>query len=306
MLTGPLNARVRDQIVAETRGNPLALLELPRGLTPAKLAGRFGLPGAVPLLGTIEKCFRRRVDALPDQTRRLLQLAAADPTGDPGLVWRAAAVLGIPAEAAASAAGAELVKFGASVRFRHPLVRSAAYQSASPQQRQDVHRALAKATDPQIDPDRRASHRAQAAAGPHEDVTAELERSAGRAQARGGLAAAASFLERAAVHTRTRSAGAAAARGGAHQARRGRAACGAGAAGSAGGGPPDALRSRSPTPPRVVDVLLDAFALRLTEGYAEAARHWPGPLSCFSLSLRQLMPSLSLVEGWRTRWPSDL
>jgi len=200
-LTGPIDTRVRDQIVAETRGNPLALLELPRGLTAAELAGGFGLPGAIPLAGGIEANFRRRIDALPHQTRRLLLLAAADPTGDPALVWRAAAQLGIGAEAAAPAAEAGLAEFGVRARFRHPLVRSAAYRSASAQERQQVHRALAEATDPQLDPDRRAWHRAQAAPGPDEDVAAELERSADRARARGGLAAAAAFLERAATLT---------------------------------------------------------------------------------------------------------
>ena len=125
-LTGPLDARVRDQIVAETRGNPLALLELPRGLTPAELAGGFGLPDAVPLSGRIEESFRRRLEALPTETRRLLLLAAADPLGDPLLVWRAAERLGIAAEAATPAAEAGLLEFGARVRFRHPLVRSAA------------------------------------------------------------------------------------------------------------------------------------------------------------------------------------
>jgi DNA-binding CsgD family transcriptional regulator len=200
VLTGPLDARVRDRIVAETRGNPLALLELPRGLTPAELAGGFGFPGAGPISGRVEDSFRRRVQALPDQSRRLLLVAAADPTGDPALVWRAAGLLGIPAEAA-PATGAGLVEFGAWVAFRHPLVRGAVYRSASPVQRQDVHRALAEVTDPRDDPDRRAWHRAHAAAGPDEDVAEELERSAGRAQARGGLAAAASFLERAALLT---------------------------------------------------------------------------------------------------------
>ncbi|HEX9539546.1 MAG TPA: AAA family ATPase [Streptosporangiaceae bacterium] len=199
VLTGPLDERVRDRIVAETRGNPLALVELVRGLTPAELGGGFGLPGALPISGRVEENFRRRVDALPAETRRLLQLAAADPVGDPGLVWRAAERLGIGAEAAAAEAG--LVEFGAWVRFRHPLVRSAAYRSASLQERQDVHRALAEATDPEIDPDRRAWHRAHAAPGPDEDVAEELERSAGRAQARGGLAAAAAFLERSAMLT---------------------------------------------------------------------------------------------------------
>jgi DNA-binding CsgD family transcriptional regulator len=201
VLAGPLDERVRDQIVAETHGNPLALLELPRGLTPTQLAGGFGLPGAVPLPGSVEESFRRRVAALPAQTRRLLLLAAADPAGDPALVWRAAGRLGLPAEAAALAAEDGLIAFGAQVVFRHPLVRSAAYQSAPLHDRQEAHRALAEATDQRADPDRRAWHRAQAAQGPDEDVAAELERSARRAQTRGGLAAAAAFLERAALLT---------------------------------------------------------------------------------------------------------
>jgi DNA-binding CsgD family transcriptional regulator len=200
-LTAPLDAQVREQIIADTNGNPLALLELPRGLTPTQLAGGFGLSGTAPLDGRIEDSFRRQVEALPAQTQRLVQLAAADPSGDPVLVWRAAERLGIGAEAAGSAADAGLVEFGARVRFRHPLVRSAAYQSASDQARQEAHGALAEVTDPAVDPDRRAWHRAQAAPGPDEDVAAELERSAGRAQARGGLAAAAAFLERAALLT---------------------------------------------------------------------------------------------------------
>ena len=201
VLTGPLDARVRDRIVAEARGNPLALLELPRGLTPEQLAGGFGLPGAGPLSGRIEGSFRRQIDALPDRTRRLLQLAAADPSGDPLLVRRAAGQLGIPVQVEASAVEAGLVEFGGRVLFRHPLVRSAAYRSASPRERQEMHRALAEATDPEADPDRRAWHRAQAAPGPDEEVAAELEHWAGRAQARGGLAAAAAFGERAALLT---------------------------------------------------------------------------------------------------------
>jgi DNA-binding CsgD family transcriptional regulator/tetratricopeptide (TPR) repeat protein len=200
-LTGSLDARVRDQIVAETRGNPLALLELPRGATPAELAGGFGLPGAVPLTGRIEESFRRQLEALPADTRRLLLLAAADPTGDVLLVWRAAGRLGIPVQAVAPAVDAGLAEFGTRVRFRHPLVRSVAYQSVSVSERQEVHAALAEATDPAADPDRRAWHRAQAAAGPDEEVATELERSAGRAQARGGLAAAGAFLERAVTLT---------------------------------------------------------------------------------------------------------
>jgi DNA-binding CsgD family transcriptional regulator len=201
VLTGPLDVRVRDQILSETRGNPLALLELPRGVTPAELAGGFALPGAMPLSGRIEQSFRRRLDALPAETRQLLQLAAADPVGQPSLVWQAAERLGIGVDAATPAVEAGLIEFGARVQFRHPLVRSAAYRSASQHERQDVHRALAQATDPEIDPDRHAWHRAQAAPGPDEDVAEELERSAQRAQARGGLAAAAAFLARAAALT---------------------------------------------------------------------------------------------------------
>ena len=345
VLTAPLDERVRDQIVSETRGNPLALLELPRGVTPAELAGGFALPGAVPLSGRIEESFRRRLDALPAETRHLLRLAAADPVGEPSLLWRAADRLAIGAEAATPAVEAGLIEFGARVRFRHPLVRSAAYRSASLEERQDAHRVLAEATDPELDPDRRAWHRAQAAPGPDEDVAEELERSAGRAQGRGGLAAAAAFLERAAMLTpeparRTQRLLAAA-----------RAKRDAGAPDAAlellvalEVGPLDALRSAQvehlrgqiafdqrrisdaarlllsaarhlepldvnaarethlealgaalwasdldsirgvleaaeaaraappgPDPPRVVDVLLDAFALRLTEGYAAAA-----------------------------------
>jgi DNA-binding CsgD family transcriptional regulator len=198
----PLDARVREQIVSETRGNPLALLELARGLTPAELAGGFALPAAVALSSSIEESFQRRLAALPAQTRRLLVLAAADPVGDPLLVWRAADRLGISLEAAMPAAEAGLLEFGARVRFRHPLVRSAAYRSASTEDRQSVHRALAEVTDPEVDPDRRAWHRAQAAGGPDEQVAEELERSASRAKARGGLAAAAAFLERSAMLTR--------------------------------------------------------------------------------------------------------
>jgi DNA-binding CsgD family transcriptional regulator len=190
----PLDEQVRDRVVAETRGNPLALLELPRGLTAAQLAGGFGLPDEPGLPGRIEDSFRRRLAALPADTQRLLLLAAAEPVGDPMLVWRAAGRLGIAVQAAAETDG--LLTIGTSVTFRHPLVRSSVYRAASPEDRQTVHRALADATDPDVDPDRRAWHLAQATAGADEDVAAELERSAGRAQARGGLAAAAAFLER--------------------------------------------------------------------------------------------------------------
>ena len=337
----PLDERIRDRVVAETRGNLLAILEQGRLARSAELAGGFGLHGAAPV-APVDESFRRRVEALPAQTRRLLLVAAADPTGDPGLVWRAAGRLGIAPGAATPAAEAGLAEFGTRVVFRHPLARSAAYQAASRQDRQDAHRALAEVTDPQLDPDRRAWHRAQAAPGPDEDVAWELERSAGRAQARGGLAAAAAFLERAAVLSPEP----------ARRARRLLAA--ARARGDAGGldaalglliaveaGPLDALQAAEvehlrgqiaahqrrgsdaarlllsaarrlepldpalarethlealvaaiwagdldnpggvlqaaeaaptgPQPPRVVDVLLDAFAVRFTDGYAATA-----------------------------------
>jgi DNA-binding CsgD family transcriptional regulator len=196
-LTGPLDARVLDLIVAETQGNPLALLELPKGLSPAELAGGFGLPGAVALPSRIEEAFGRQLAALPAPTRRLLLVAAAEPYGDLSLVWRAAGRLGIEPQAATPAADAGLVEFGAQVRFRHPLLRSAIYRAATAADRHAVHAVLAEVTDPAAEPDRRAWHRANASPGPDEEVAAQLERSADRAQARGGLAAAAAFLERA-------------------------------------------------------------------------------------------------------------
>jgi DNA-binding CsgD family transcriptional regulator len=201
VLAGPLDERVRDRIVAETRGNPLALLELPRGRSPIELAGGFGLDDEPALVGRIEQTFRDRVTPMPPATQRLLLVAAAEPAGDPLLVWRAASALGIDAAAAAPATDAGLVDLGAQVRFRHPLVRSAIYGGATPEERQAVHHALADATDAARDPDRRAWHLAQATAGLHEEVAAELERSAARARARGGLAAFAAFHERAAALT---------------------------------------------------------------------------------------------------------
>ncbi len=191
-----LDETVRDRIVAETRGNPLALLELPRGLTSTQLAGGFGLLGSQALRGRIENGFERRLRVLPDDSRRLLLLAAAEPLGDPLLLWRAADGAGVSAAAAAAAEADGLVSIGSQVTFRHPLVRSAVYRSAPAHERRTAHLALAAATDPEADPDRRAWHLAAAAAGPDEVVAQELERSAGRAQARGGLAAAAAFLER--------------------------------------------------------------------------------------------------------------
>ncbi|MFF7888779.1 AAA family ATPase [Streptomyces sp. NPDC020794] len=201
VIPGRLDERVRNRIVAETQGNPLALLELPRGLTPAELAGGFGRPDARPLASQIEQNFLRRIQALSPETQQLLLIAAAEPIGDVTLLAKAAALLGIEESAAAPAETAGLIAIGTRVRFRHPVVRSAAYRIATAEARQQVHRALADATDPDVDPDRRAWHLANAAAGSDETVAAELERSAGRAQARGGVAAAAAFLERAAELT---------------------------------------------------------------------------------------------------------
>jgi DNA-binding CsgD family transcriptional regulator len=197
----PLDERVADRIVAETRGNPLALLELPRGRSPAELAGGFGLPEVLPLPGQIQENFVRRVESLPEQTRLMLAVAAADPTGDPVLVRRAAGRLGLGVGVAEQAEETELVEIGGQVVFRHPLMRSAAYRAVSGGDRRKVHAALAEVTDAQTDPDRRAWHLAQATSGPDEEVAAELERSAGRALARGGLVAAAAFLERSVVLT---------------------------------------------------------------------------------------------------------
>ena len=193
----PLDEEVRDRIVAESRGNPLALLELPLGLAAEEAPGGFAHPAARPLASHIEQSFRRRLEVLPAETQQLLLVAAAEPVGEPAMLWRAAERLGVGAEAATPASEAGLLDVGARVRFRHPLVRSAVYRAASVQDRQRAHRVLAEATDPDVDPDRRAWHRAHATSGFDEDVAHDLERSAVRAQARGGLAAAAAFLQRA-------------------------------------------------------------------------------------------------------------
>ncbi|HEX4282163.1 MAG TPA: AAA family ATPase [Solirubrobacteraceae bacterium] len=197
VVPGRLDRRIAEQIIAETRGNPLALLELPRGLSAGQLAGGFGLPGALSLSGRIESSFLRRLEALPEDTRRLLLLAAAEPTGDPALLWRAAEGLAIDARALEPAESDLLIDFDRRVRFRHPLVRSALYRGATAHERREAHRALAEATDARADPDRRAWHLAVATAGANEAVATELERAAARAHARGGLAAAAAFQERA-------------------------------------------------------------------------------------------------------------
>ncbi|SOJ57255.1 Putative HTH-type transcriptional regulator [Mycobacterium simulans] len=197
VIPGRLDNQVRDRIVAETRGNPLALLELPMGLTAEELAGGFARPDARRLVGQIEQTFLRRIQSLSGDTQQLLLTAAAEPVGDAALLLRAAECLGLPHDAAAGAEAAGLIDVGTRVRFRHPLVRSAAYRAANLMERRRAHRALAEATDSESDPDRRAWHLAIAASGPDESVAVQLERSAERAQARGGVAAAAAFLERA-------------------------------------------------------------------------------------------------------------
>jgi DNA-binding CsgD family transcriptional regulator len=201
VIPGRLDDRVRDRILAETRGNPLALLELPQGMSAAELAGGFKLPAVGDLPGQIEGHYSRLVSAMSEATQKLMLLAAADPVGNATLVWHAAQTLGIDSSALGPAENADLLEIGAGVRFRHPLVRSAVYRSAAVEERRAVHLALAKATDRELDPDRRAWHMAAATPGPDEEVATELERSAGRAQARGGLAAAAAFLKRAVALT---------------------------------------------------------------------------------------------------------
>ncbi len=347
VVRGPVDGLVRDRIVAETHGNPLALLELPRAWTAAELAGGFGQPDGEALTGRIEECFVRQLAGLPDDTRRLLLTAAAEPLGDATLLWRAAGVLGLGADPAAAAEATGLIEFGRRVRFKHPLVRSAVYRSAPARDRQEAHRALAEVTDPEADPDRRAWHRAQATITPAEDVAADLERSAGRAQARGGLVAAAAFLEQAALLTPEPS------RRAQRELAAARAKRDAGALGSAlelltavEAGPSDALRSAeaehlrgqiafdqrrsgeaaglllsaarrlapldasraretyleavgaglwagdvaeaaaaaveappAPSPPRAVDLVLDALATRFTQGYSAASSLLPAALS---------------------------
>ena len=197
VVPGRLDEHVRDRIVAETRGNPLALLELPRGLTAAELAGGFERPDVRPMASQIEQNFVQRVQLLPPQTQRLLLTAAAEPVGDVPLLLRALRILDLPVTAAGPAEASGLVELGARVRFRHPLVRSATYRAAISADRRAAHQAIAEAIDPDLDPDRRAWHRAQAADEPDEEVAAELIASADRAQRRGGVAATAAFLQRA-------------------------------------------------------------------------------------------------------------
>ena len=201
VIPGRIDERVRDRIVAETRGIPLALLEVPRNHSAVDLAGGFGNLAVHRSAGQLEESFVHRIESLPVDTQRLLLVAAAEPVGDAALFLRAAANLGIPVDALAPAEAAGVIEFGPRMRFHHPLLRSAAYRAADLPDRRAIHRALADATDADSDPDRRAWHAAYAAAGPDDEVAADLEASAGRAQSRGGIAAAAAFLERATALT---------------------------------------------------------------------------------------------------------
>jgi DNA-binding CsgD family transcriptional regulator len=193
---GPLDERVRDRILAEARGNPLALLELPQALTPAELTGGPGVPAAPPLESALEVSFRRRLERLPAETRLLLLVAAAEPVADPALLARVAEQLGLSAEAAAPAEADGLFRLTGGIAFRSRLVRSVVYHAAPASDRLDVHRALAACTDPAVDPDRHTWHRAHAVPGPDDELADELARCADRAGARGRLAVAAAFIER--------------------------------------------------------------------------------------------------------------
>ncbi|MFB8239629.1 AAA family ATPase [Kitasatospora purpeofusca] len=281
VLPGPVDPRVRDRIVAETGGNPLALLELPQGLSAAELAFGFGGHGPAPVATRVEEGFGRRVDALPADTRALLLLAAVEPVGDELLLWRALGPLGIGPEAAAPAEAAGLLKLGAPVRFRHPLVRSAVWRRAEAADLRAVHGALADATDAERDPDRRAWHLAHAAVGPNEPVAAALERSADRALARGGRAAAASFLERAAALSPDP----------AQRARRALASAGAHLAAGAADRVPDLLAAAELGP---LDRLQRAGAGRLRAGAAAMTDPGPGairPLIAAAVTLGELDPA---------------
>ncbi len=193
---GHLDERVRDRIVTETGGNPLGLLELARGMSEAELAGGFVGPPKASLSGHLRDHYLRQVRELPEPTRQLMLLAAADPTGNATLLWRAAQKMGLGHDAAAAADAEQLLQIGSQVRFRHPLVRSAAYTAGSPEDRRAVHLKLAAATDAQTDPERRVWHLAAGATEPDEDVATALEQAAVKTQARAGLAAAAAFLQR--------------------------------------------------------------------------------------------------------------
>ena len=198
---GRLDDPVRDRIIAETGGNPLALVELSQRMNPSERAGGFAPPAASDLPSRLEEEYVRRIAGLPEATQQLMLLAAAEPLGDAALLWRAADRLVTDPGALAPATEAGLLDIDDRVRFRHPLVRSAVYRAASLDERRRAHDALAAVSDVEVAADRRAWHRALAAAGPDEAVAGDLEHSARRAQSRGGPAAEAALLERATALT---------------------------------------------------------------------------------------------------------
>ena len=197
----PVDPQVGALIVAEAAGNPLALMEFAGELTGGQISGAVPLHGPLRCGGELEELYMSRVRGLPEQAQLLLLVAAADELGGPVKVWRAAGQLDIDAQVAGLPEVDRLVSWAPRIRFRHPLMRSAAYYSAAAPARRRAHEALAAVSDPQTDPDRRAWHLAAAAPGPDEEVAAQLEASAGRARARGGWASSAAFLERAAELT---------------------------------------------------------------------------------------------------------
>jgi DNA-binding CsgD family transcriptional regulator len=258
-LHGPIDAAVCEQLLTESHGNPLALLELPRTWSSEELAGGFGIPVRQPVVSKIEQSYAKRLLLLPDDTRLLVLVAAAEPVGDPMLLHRAAQVIGLDPAASGPAVDERLLDVSGRIEFAHPLVRSAAYGTASDEDRQRVHRALAEATDPEKDADRRAWHLARATRGPDEDVAAELERSAERAQSRGGVAATAAFLERAAALTP-------------EPAKRGRRALAAAEAKQLAGAPQAASRLLVVAEDALLDDLESALAERLRGRVAFALR----------------------------------
>ncbi|MEV4347207.1 AAA family ATPase [Actinoplanes sp. NPDC049596] len=296
-LIGPIDGPVLDRVVAESYGNPLALLELPRGFTPAELAGGFGLLSGAALPRRIEESYRRQMATLTPSAQQVLLVAAAEPTGDPVLVWRAVDRLGIESDGAIATALAQagFVEFDARVRFRHPLLRSAVYHGATGAQRRRVHAALAEVIDQVTDPDRRAWQRALAICGLDEEVAAELEERAGQARARGGPAAAAAFLERAAELT-------------SDPQRRGRRFLGAAWAKHMAGMPHAGLRLVSLADAGPLDELSHARAdlLRARIAFAVDSGHdVPGLLLRAAARLRPIDPPLArttYLEAMRAAW----
>src|SRR5690242_11651836 len=272
-----VDQQVSARIVAETAGNPLALVELAAELTAAQLSGAEPLNWPLRFTGRLEELYRTRVRALPGDTQTLLLLAAADPTGEPALIWNAAKNLGIDPEAAEAAGVDRLVSWEPRIRFRHPLIRSAAYYAFPAAKRRHAHQALATVTDPEADPDRRAWHLAEAAAGPDEQVAAELERSADRARGRGGWGSGAAFLERAAALTPDEE----------HRARRMLAAA---ENRLAAGEAPAARALLGLAAPRLADVLARARARRLEGRSLYAAGQMPEATSVLLDAARMLQP----------------